>query len=59
MEHAIDGTVLERLVSFIEYIHACPRAGDQWLDAFVEYCVSERLNENKCQACIEDWKASH
>ena len=59
MEHAIDGTVLERLVCFIEYIHTCPRAGDQWLDAFVEYCNSESPSEHKCKTCITDWKAAH
>jgi DtxR family Mn-dependent transcriptional regulator len=59
MEHAIDGIVLERLIRFIEYIHACPRAGDQWLDAFVEFCRSDSLSDHKCQACIKDWKAAH
>jgi DtxR family Mn-dependent transcriptional regulator len=59
MEHAIDGTVLERLVCFIEYIHTCPRAGNQWLDAFVEYCTSEVPSTQKCRNCIDDWKATH
>lgn len=59
MEHAIDSTVLERLIRFIEYIHTCPRAGDQWLDAFVEYCTSDSPSEHKCQTCIKDWKAAH
>jgi DtxR family Mn-dependent transcriptional regulator len=59
MEHAIDNTVLERLVCFIEYIHTCPRAGDQWIDAFVEFCRTDAPSEQRCQTCIEDWKASH
>lgn len=59
MEHAIDNTVMERLVCFIEYIHTCPRAGDQWLDAFVEFCASNSPSEHKCQTCIKDWKAAH
>jgi DtxR family transcriptional regulator, Mn-dependent transcriptional regulator len=59
MEHAIDSEVLERLICFIEYIHTCPRAGNQWIDAFVEFCTSESPSAQKCQSCIKDWKASH
>jgi DtxR family Mn-dependent transcriptional regulator len=62
MEHAIDNTVMERLVCFIDYIHSCPRAGDQWIDAFVEFCRSDSPgapSDQRCQTCIEDWKASH
>ena len=59
MEHAISGAVLERLVCFIDYIHTCPRAGDQWIEAFVEYCRSDNFSERKCETCIQDWKAAH
>ena len=59
MEHAISGAVLERLVCFIDYIHTCPRAGDQWIEAFVEYCRSDSFSERKCETCIQDWKAAH
>ncbi len=37
MEHAMDKTAIDRLVKFIEYIHNCPRAGEDWIQAFVNY----------------------
>jgi DtxR family Mn-dependent transcriptional regulator len=37
MEHAVDGEVMSRLVSFIEFINECPRAGDAWLEGFHYY----------------------
>ena len=54
MEHAIDGKTVERLVCFIEYINACPRAGKEWLDSFINYCKSEEKHLKKCANCIED-----
>ncbi len=52
MEHAIDKKTLERLICFIEYIRICPRAGDKWLKAFVNYCRSKEHNPEKCERCI-------
>ncbi len=37
MEHAMDKVAVNRLVKFLEYIHDCPRTGDDWLNAFVNY----------------------
>ena len=53
MEHAIDGKTLERLVCFVEYIHRCPRAGDDWLDSFINYCRSDKASEKNCDRCVE------
>ena len=53
MEHVIDKTTVDRLVCFIEYIHECPRTGDDWLEAFVRYCKSGKLIERPCQKCVE------
>ena len=52
MEHGIDKKTLERLVCFIEYIHVCPRAGDEWLDSFINYCASRELDLEKCDRCV-------
>jgi len=52
MEHVIDKTTLDRLVCFIEYIHKCPRAGDDWLAAFVRYCKANKQIERPCRTCI-------
>ncbi|MBN2231394.1 MAG: metal-dependent transcriptional regulator [Deltaproteobacteria bacterium] len=37
LEHAVDEEVMGRLVSFIEFINECPRAGDAWLEGFHYY----------------------
>lgn len=56
MEHVIDRQTIERLIRFIEYVNTCPRAGKEWLNAFVTYCRSAEKSRRKCKACIEDIK---
>ncbi len=56
MEHVIDKTTVDRLVCFIEYIHECPRAGDDWLESFVRYCKSNKQIERPCEICIDHLK---
>lgn len=53
MEHAVDGKTLERLVCFIEYIHVCPRAGDQWLQSFADYCRDDEREVKDCRRCLQ------
>ena len=53
MEHAIDTQTLERLVRFIDYIHKCPRTGEDWIKAFVNYCTSDDRDQGKCDQCID------
>jgi DtxR family Mn-dependent transcriptional regulator len=53
MEHAIDVQTLERLVRFIDYIHKCPRTGEDWIKAFVDYCTSDDRDQEKCDQCID------
>ena len=56
MEHAIDPHTIERLVCFIEYIFTCPRAGQQWIDSFLNYCAGGNRIQADCQLCIEGLK---
>jgi len=58
MEHAIDGKTLERLVCFVEYIHRCPRAGDDWLESFINYCRSDNTSRKSCDSCVEQIQPS-
>jgi DtxR family Mn-dependent transcriptional regulator len=53
MEHAIDQKTIERLVCFIDYIFACPRAGEQWIQSFAKYCTSKDLKQEECDRCIQ------
>lgn len=58
MEHAIDAATIERLVCFIEYIFTCPRAGEEWIQSFLNYCASDKLNIANCNLCIEKLKSN-
>ena len=57
MEHAIDAQTTERLVCFIEYIFTCPRAGEQWIQSFFNYCETggDRTKAD-CASCIDALK---
>jgi DtxR family Mn-dependent transcriptional regulator len=53
MEHAMDKVAIDRLVQFIDYIRACPRAGDDWIQGFVNYFTHNKFDESLCKACVE------
>ena len=58
MEHAIDGQTIERLVCFIEYIFTCPRAGKDWIGAFLNYCSNDNRTRANCTLCIDKLKST-
>ena len=53
MEHAIDQKTINQLVHFIDYIFACPRAGQKWIQSFAEYCAAGGRKKNDCTLCIQ------
>ncbi|MCK4601526.1 MAG: metal-dependent transcriptional regulator [Phycisphaerae bacterium] len=53
MEHAVDSVLLGRLTSFAKFIHSCPRAGDQWVEAFIKSC-SDGQNSDRCEDCLDE-----
>lgn len=53
MEHAIDEKTFNRLVCFIDYIFTCPRAGQEWIESFINYCSSGGINKSDCDQCIQ------
>ena len=53
IEHAIDRTAVDRLVQFIEYIHFCPRTGEDWIQAFVNYYSQQQANRDDCRKCLD------
>jgi len=59
MEHAVDEVSVERLVDFVEYLFSCPRAGDGWIQSFVEYTRTGKKSREKCAACLEDCRERH
>ena len=59
MEHAIDETSMDRLVSFVEYLFQCPRGGDSFIQGFVEYIRRGVLDSDKCSTCLDACVAQH
>jgi DtxR family transcriptional regulator, Mn-dependent transcriptional regulator len=51
MEHGIDAEAMERLVRFLEFLRDCPRTGQDWLDAFNQYC-QDGLDPERCGPCL-------
>ena len=54
MEHAMDKEAIDRLVQFIDYIQYCPRTGQDWIEAFVNYFSRNEHQTEDCRECIED-----
>jgi DtxR family transcriptional regulator, Mn-dependent transcriptional regulator len=52
MEHTLSLATLESLTDFMEFIQACPRAGESWLHYFEEFRRIGRRPE-KCGTCAE------
>lgn len=59
MEHVIDNKSLEKLLCFFDFIYKCPRAGKDWVEAFLDYCSSGNLDREKCERCLDDCRARH
>lgn len=53
MEHTIGPSTMERLVAFVDFIHSCPRTGDNWLERFKEF----RIHGRKPLECVAHMKA--
>lgn len=59
MEHAMDQEAIDRLVQFIDYIQYCPRTGQDWIDAFVNYFTRSEHRTEDCRQCLEDCVARY
>ena len=57
IEHVMDKKSFDMLVKFIRFIDNCPKAGTDWLKAFVEYCSNEDPELEKCKQCISECDA--
>jgi DtxR family transcriptional regulator, Mn-dependent transcriptional regulator len=45
MEHVLSIETLESLTDFMEFIQVCPRAGESWLEYFIEFRAQGRCPE--------------
>jgi DtxR family Mn-dependent transcriptional regulator len=53
MEHALSPATLDRFTDFMDFIHTCPRAGENWLDHFQDY----RRHGRQPDKCLEQTEA--
>ncbi len=54
MEHAMDKVAINRLVQFIDYIHQCPRTGEDWINNFNTFFTQNRIAEANCPECLDN-----
>jgi DtxR family Mn-dependent transcriptional regulator len=59
MEHVVDNKSLEKLLYFFDFIYKCPRAGKDWVEAFLDDCSSGKLDREKCVRCLDDCHTRH
>ncbi len=52
MEHVVSPNIMDRFISFIEFLEICPRAGEKWISGFGYYCDHDGKLDN-CEKCIE------
>jgi DtxR family Mn-dependent transcriptional regulator len=53
MEHAMDSTVVDRLVEFIDFINQCPRTGADWIERFRSFRRKEIPDSVECEVCVQ------
>lgn len=53
VEHAVDKEAVDRLVSFMDFVSACPRSGRDWLDRFADFCKTG-LDPERCLDCVTE-----
>ncbi|MDP6635633.1 MAG: metal-dependent transcriptional regulator [Phycisphaerae bacterium] len=54
MEHAVDAELLEQLGKFSAFVRNCPRAGTDWVKAFVERCGAGDVAGEICTKCVAE-----
>lgn len=55
LEHALSASTLDRLISFMDFIYECPRAGEAWLERFAEFRVRGCLADD-CAALLAEFR---
>ncbi len=51
VEHAAPPEVINRMISFIEFMKQCPRGGDDLIRGFNDFCTKGK-SEINCEDCI-------
>jgi len=59
VEHAISEKILDRIISFVEFMELCPRGGNEWLKGFRRHCQRGDATSRCAEyigTCLEDLK---
>ncbi len=51
VEHSAPPEVIEKMVSFIEFMKVCPRGGEELIKGFSDFCEKGKQTDN-CDDCI-------
>ena len=51
IEHAAPREIIERLIQFVNFLEACPRGGEEWIEHFKNFCKTGKTRKD-CQECI-------
>lgn len=55
MEHALSAHTLDSLTAFMEFIQACPRAGESWLHNFEAFLAHGKISDS-CRGRSQDFE---
>lgn len=53
IEHALHPDIVERMITFAEFIGDCPRGGSQWIYTFRRHCEGGSP-ERDCESCVAE-----
>jgi DtxR family Mn-dependent transcriptional regulator len=59
VEHEVSKKIVDRLISFVEFMEICPRGGTEWLNGFRRHCEKGDTSSHCADfisACLEDLK---
>ena len=59
MEHSVDKASIDALVRFIDFVYNCPRAGEDWIQSFVNDCGARGFDQERCENCLDKCRTYH
>ena len=51
IEHAAPPEIIDRMIKFIEFMHICPRGGEDLIKGFNDYCIRGKKAAS-CDKCV-------
>lgn len=58
IEHAAPPEIIERMISFTEFMRICPRGGEDLIQSFADYCRRGQKVDN-CDSCLSHCQQTH